>query len=193
MIRFPLPLIGLCAYSGTGKTTLLTRLLPIFTERNLRIGVVKHAHHRFDIDHPGKDSYEFRRSGACQVAVASKNRTAWVKEHPRNRNEPELRDALSALEIEDLDIVIAEGFKNENFPKIELHRKELGKPLLCTDDNRIIALATDACVDAPPGLHLLDLNNPNQIADFIVSFFDTNSHQSPIYAVSTGVDKTNVE
>ena len=182
MSRFPLPLIGLCAYSGTGKTTLLARLIPILAERKLRVGVVKHAHHSFDIDHPGKDSYEVRKSGANQVAVASRSRTAWVKEHQDKKNEPKLEDALSALDLDDLDIVIAEGFKNERFPKIELHRKDLGKPLLCTNDTSIIALATDSVVEVPHGLSMLDLNNPAEIADFIIDFFSKNTLEPPIHA-----------
>jgi len=181
MIQFPLPLIGLCAYSGTGKTTLLTRLIPILKQKDLRIGVVKHAHHNFDIDHPGKDSYEFRQAGAEQVAVASHKRIAWIKEHQEDNKEPALSDALSALDINDLDLVIAEGFKSENFAKIELHRPSLGKPLLCTHDKNIIALATDASVTATPVPQLLDLNNVDEIAEFIISYVKatlTNSHKA---------------
>lgn len=170
MIQFPLPLIGLCAYSGTGKTTLLTRLIPALKQRGLRIGVVKHAHHNFDIDHPGKDSYEFRQAGAEQVAVASHKRIAWIKELQENNREPALTDALSTLDINDLDLVIAEGFKSENFAKIELHRPSLGQPLLCTHDINIIALATDAGVTLAPVPQLLDLNNVNEITEFIISF-----------------------
>lgn len=183
MIQFPIPVIGLCAYSGTGKTTLLTQLIPILKKRNLRIGVVKHAHHKFDIDHPGKDSYEFRQAGAEQIAVASKNRIAWIKEHPDNKDEPVLSDALSALDSNDLDLVIVEGFKRESFPKIELHRPSLGKPLICTEDESIIALATDAPVTAAtPTTPLLDLNDINLIADFIISYINNNAKKTPVHA-----------
>ncbi len=182
MIRFPLPLIGLCAYSGTGKTTLLTRLIPVLKKRGLRIGVVKHAHHNFDIDHPGKDSYEFRRAGAEQVAVASHKRIAWIKEIQENNKEPSLSDALSALDINELDLVIAEGFKHENFAKIELHRPGLGQSLLCTQDKNIIALATDADVTTTPVPQLLDLNNVDEIADFIISFVDKHNSKAPTHA-----------
>ena len=170
MIRFPLPLIGICAYSGTGKTTLLTRLIPVLIGRNLRVGVVKHAHHRFDIDHPGKDSHAFRQAGAEQVAVASNKRIAWIKELGDGADEPKLADALAVLDTSSLDLVIVEGFKHEPFPKIELHRPDLGMPLLWQEDENIIALAADAPVPAPPGLPLLDLNDVDAIAGFILAF-----------------------
>lgn len=182
MIQFPLPLIGLCAYSGTGKTTLLTQLIPRLKQNDLRIGVVKHAHHNFDIDHPGKDSYEFRQAGAEQVAVASHKRIAWIRELPENNNEPALSDALSALDISDLDLVIAEGFKSEDFAKIELHRPSLGKPLLCTHDKNIVALATDADVTVAPAPPLLDLNNVDEIAEFIISYVKKHASKAPTHA-----------
>ena len=170
MIKFPLPLIGLCAYSGTGKTTLLTQLVPLLKKRNLRIGVVKHAHHKFDIDHPGKDSYEFRQAGAEQVAVASKNRIAWIKEHKEANDEPVLFDALAILDTNSLDLVLVEGFKRENFPKIELHRPSLGKPLLYKHDKNIIALATDTQLTETATPPLLDLNQPAEITQFIINY-----------------------
>ncbi len=170
MTRFPLPLIGLCAYSGTGKTTLLTRLIPVLIQRNLRVGVVKHAHHRFDIDHPGKDSHALRQAGAEQVAVASNKRIAWIKEHNDGADEPKLADALAVLDASSLDLVIVEGFKHEPFPKIELHRPDRGVPLLCTEDENIIAVATDARITTPPGLPVLDLNNVDEIAGFILAY-----------------------
>lgn len=182
MIQFPLPLIGLCAYSGTGKTTLLTQLIPRLKQQGLRVGVVKHAHHDFDIDHPGKDSYEFRQAGAEQVAVASHKRIAWIKENPADKNEPALSDALAALDINDLDLVIAEGFKSESFAKIELHRPGLGKPLLCTQDKDIIALATDANVNVTPTPQLLDLNNVDEIAEFIISYVNKHNSKAPTHA-----------
>lgn len=182
MIQFPLPLIGLCAYSGTGKTTLLTRLIPIFKQKNLRTAVVKHAHHNFDIDHPGKDSYEFRRSGANQVAVVSRKRIAWVQEFNDGRDEPDLSSALSVLDIDKLDLVIVEGFKAEAFAKIELHRPSLGKPLLCTQDENIIALASDEYITAAASVHQLDLNNVNEIAQFIINYSGKSNDASPVHA-----------
>ena len=185
MIQFPIPVIGLCAYSGTGKTTLLTQLIPLLKKQNLRIGVVKHAHHKFDIDHPGKDSYEFRQAGAEQVAVASKNRIAWIKELTDNKDEPVLSDALTALDTNDLDLVIVEGFKSESFPKIELHRPSLGKPLMCTQDKNIIALATDAPVTLTAAPQLLDLNDINKMAEFIISYVKNHNIKTSIHATST--------
>jgi len=182
MIRFPLPLIGLCAYSGTGKTTLLKKLIPLLTSRNLRVGVVKHAHHQFDIDHPGKDSYTLRQAGALQIAVASRHRIAWIRERKDNTLEPALADALATLQVDELDLVIAEGFKRESFPKIELHRPSLGKPLLHPHDRSIIALATDADIATSMPLRRLDLNNIDQIADFIVSFVNDYHDKAPDHA-----------
>lgn len=184
MTQFPLPVIGLCAYSGTGKTTLLTQLIPILKKSKLRIGVIKHAHHKFDIDHPGKDSYEFRQAGAEQVAVASKNRIAWIKELQDIKDEPVLSDAMAALEIDCLDLVIVEGFKDERFPKIELHRPSLGKPLICTGDDTVIALATDAPVTVSPTPHLLNLNDIDLIAEFIISYVESHLKKKPIHAAS---------
>lgn len=185
MIKYSLPVIGLCAYSGTGKTTLLTQLLPLLKNHNLRVGVVKHAHHKFDIDHPGKDSYEFRQAGAEQVAVASKNRIAWIKERSDKSAEPVLSDTLSSLDTNSLDLVIVEGFKAEEFPKIELHRPCLGKPLLCLHDKNIIALATDTAVKLTATHTHLDLNDINEIAEFIISFVNKSANKKPVHAAST--------
>lgn len=178
MIQFPLPLIGLCAHSGTGKTTLLTQLIPLLIKRDLRIGVIKHAHHKFDIDHPGKDSYEFRQAGAEQVAVASKNRIAWIKEHKDDNDEPVLSDALSVLDTSTLDLVIVEGFKREDFPKIELHRSSLGRPLIYKQDKNIIALATDSQLTETTTPHLLDLNQASEIAEFIINYIKNYNNEA---------------
>ncbi|UCB54861.1 MAG: molybdopterin-guanine dinucleotide biosynthesis protein B [Thiotrichales bacterium] len=182
MIQYSLPLIGICAFSGTGKTTLLTQLIPLLNKKDLRIGIVKHAHHSFDIDHPGKDSYELRHAGASQVAVASRERIAWIKEYKDDRDDTTLLDALSAMDTSHLDLVIVEGFKHENFPKIELHRPVLGHPLLCSEDSSIIALASDVQLAAAPDIPQLDLNNASEIAEFIVSATRKGSSDEPIYA-----------
>jgi molybdopterin-guanine dinucleotide biosynthesis protein B len=169
MIDYPLPILGFCAFSGTGKTTLLKRLLPLLKLRGLRIGVVKHAHHQFDIDQPGKDSYELRQAGATQMLVASRKRMAWVKESPEESPEPELQETLQVLDTNDLDLVLVEGFKQATFPKIELHRPSLGKPLMYPTMPGIIAIATDTpLADADIHLVQLNLNQPAEIADFII-------------------------
>lgn len=169
MIESPLPIVGFCAFSGTGKTTLLKHLLPLLKLYGLRIGVVKHAHHQFDIDQPGKDSHELRQAGATQMLVASRKRLAWVKETSEDQPEPGLQKMLTCLDPDDLDLILVEGFKQETFPKIELHRPSLGKPLLYKTLPGIIAIATDApLTDMDIHLVQLNLNQPAEIADFII-------------------------
>lgn len=161
------PVLGIAAYSGTGKTTLLRRILPQLRARGLRVGMIKHAHHSFDTDIPGKDSYELRKAGAVQMLVASRHRWALVTEMG-DVGEPRLEEMLAHLDHEQLDLILVEGFKAEAFPKIELHRPSLGNPLLCTLDRSIIAVATDAPLSVDPGIPTLDLNQPEQIGDFIL-------------------------
>ncbi|MES9991578.1 MAG: molybdopterin-guanine dinucleotide biosynthesis protein B [Candidatus Thiodiazotropha sp.] len=171
MIEYPLPLLGFSAFSGTGKTTLLTRLLPLLKQRGLRIAVVKHASHLFEIDHPRKDSYELRKAGANQMLVSTRGRMALISESDQRLPEPGLAQMLDYLDTRELDLVLVEGFKNEAIYKIELHRPALGKPLLCHTDPFIIALATDERVPAiPRNLTLLNLNDPQEIAGFIDQF-----------------------
>jgi len=105
MSDFPLPLLGFAAYSGTGKTTLLTRLLPLLKQQGLRVGLVKHSHHNFEIDYPGKDSYELRKARAGQVVIASPQRVAWIREVAEKREEPDLEEALSAFDSDSLDLI----------------------------------------------------------------------------------------
>jgi molybdopterin-guanine dinucleotide biosynthesis protein B len=173
MIDFPCPLLGICAFSGTGKTTLLRRLIPLLRRRGLRTGLVKHAHHRFELDYPGKDSYELRKAGASQVVVASRTRLAAITEFPeQRRDEPSLAEALAPLAPERLDLVLVEGFKRAPIPKIELHRAALGRPLLQPTDPWVIAVASDRPVDLDAdAVAPLDLNRPAEIAAFIVDYF----------------------
>lgn len=167
-LAFPSPLIGFCAYSGTGKTTLLTRLIPLLRAAGLRIAVVKHAHHSFEMDRPGKDSYELRNAGADQVLVASRKRMALIKECREPRDEPSLADALRCIDPAETDLVLVEGFKHEPYPKIEVYRPALGKPLIHPDDAHVIAVASDAPVELAREIPLLDLNRPEQIRDFVL-------------------------
>ncbi len=162
-----IPIIGFAAYSGTGKTTLVTRVIPILKERGLKIGVLKHAHHNFVIDTPGKDSYELRESGAQQVMVASKQRIAWVMENQREE-EPLLFELLKNFAGQDLDLVIVEGFKHEPFTKIEVYRSGLTRPLLAKKDQNVIAVATDISELVEPGMETIALDDPGAIADFII-------------------------
>jgi len=178
MIKFPVPYLGICAYSGTGKTTLLTRLIPLLRKEGLRIGMVKHAHHQFNVDQPNKDSYRLREAGACQTLIASRKCKAWIEERADQANEPTLAEALAALQPESLDLVLIEGFKKEQFPKIELHRPGLGTPLIFPNDKNVIAIATDDQLPVATGaLPLLDLNVPSQISDFILHDFLKNHRQ----------------
>jgi molybdopterin-guanine dinucleotide biosynthesis adapter protein len=132
--------IGLAGWSGSGKTTLVTKVIPVLVERGLRLATVKHAHHDFDTDRPGKDSWLHRRAGASEVAIVSARRWAIVHELGREP-EPELMEVLAKLSPADL--VIVEGFKRHPHPKLEVYRAEVGKPLLHPDDDCIVAVATD--------------------------------------------------
>ena len=169
-IAAPCPILGFAAISGTGKTTLLLRLIPLLRTRGLRIGLIKRAHHSFDTDVPGKDSYALRKAGASRVLVGSDHRWALVVENDPPR-EPTIADMLSGICAGDLDLVLVEGFKSAPIPKIEIHRPRLGHPLLAVDDPYVIAVATDnpefVMVDRP----LLDLNRPEQVAQFIHRWF----------------------
>ena len=162
------PVIGFSAFSGTGKTTLLTRIIPLLREKGLRLGVIKHAHHGFEIDHPGKDSFELRKADAYQVLISSGRRKALVTEFSAEQSEPRLDELLDDLDHETLDLVLVEGFKRDHFAKVELHRHALAKPYLFVTDPDIVALATDHQVDTH--LPILDINEPREIADFICEF-----------------------
>lgn len=163
-------LLGFAAYSGTGKTTLLTQLIPILKQRGLRVGIIKHSHHDFEIDYPGKDSYQLRAAGATPVMIVSPFRRALISEFACQR-EILLEEQLAAFPSDELDIILVEGFRHERFAKIELHRPALGKPLLYPDDDSIIAIASDQSLSTPPELPFLDLNNPKAITDFILHRF----------------------
>src|SRR5581483_10988443 len=143
MMHKNIPVLGIAAYSGTGKTTLLRKVLPSLRTHGLRVAMIKHAHHSFDTDVPGKDSYELRKAGATQMLVASRHRWALVTE-TGDADEPRLGQLLGRLDQSSLDLILVEGFKAEAFPKLELHRPSLGHPLLCALDRSIIAIATDA-------------------------------------------------
>lgn len=167
-IEFPLPLIGFAAFSGVGKTTLIKNLLPKLRERGLRVGMIKHAHHALDIDHPGKDSYELRKAGAEQMLVVSRSQVAWVRDLHDGREEPDLQEALNLLNPDSLDLVLVEGFKRESFQKIELHRDGFHKPLLYPEDDNIIAFASENRPETLP-IPWIDLNQIDEMAAFIVA------------------------
>ncbi|MES9904095.1 MAG: molybdopterin-guanine dinucleotide biosynthesis protein B, partial [Sedimenticola sp.] len=136
------PILGFAAYSGTGKTTLLKKLLPLLKGKGLRVGMVKHTHHEFDIDQPGKDSYELRKAGADEMLVASGRRWALMVETGKS-GDPVLQEMIGHLNQANLDLILVEGFKHERMLKIELHRPDRGKPLIFPTDEGVIAVATD--------------------------------------------------
>jgi molybdopterin-guanine dinucleotide biosynthesis protein MobB len=175
---FARPILGFVAYSGTGKTTLLEKLIPELRTRGLRIALLKHAHHDFDIDIPGKDSYRLRKAGATQVMVASARRWALVNEHHETRDEPRLGELLQHLDPDQFDLLLVEGFKHEHYPKIELWRRELAKPQLHPDDRNIIALACDKAPDDNTDIPLLDLNDISAIARFVTDWVKRQSCSS---------------
>lgn len=165
-----IPILGFAAASGTGKTTLLTTLIPILKENGLRIGLIKHSHHNIQIDQPGKDSYRLREAGATPVMLVSSHRRAIITEFNEIK-EPILAEQLLAFDQSQLDLILVEGFKQTRFPKIELHRAELNKPFFYPNDPDIFAVASDVHLELPHTIRLLDLNQPRQIATFIIDRF----------------------
>jgi molybdopterin-guanine dinucleotide biosynthesis adapter protein len=165
--------LGLAGWSGSGKTTLLTALIPELIARGLSVSTIKHAHHAFDIDQPGKDSWRHREAGAREVLVGSARRWALMHEL-RGTAEPTLDELLAHLSP--VDLVIVEGFKRDPHPKIEVHRPSLGKPLLYPDDPAIVAIASDEPLAAR--LPLLALNNPGAVAGFVVDHLEIGSWRS---------------
>lgn len=158
---------GIAGWSGSGKTTLLERLIPELTRRGLKVSVIKHAHHGFDLDRPGKDSYRHREAGATQVLMLSGER--WVLMHElRGRSEPTLEEQLALLAP--CDIVLIEGYKAAAVPKIEIHRPSHGKPPLWPENPHVVAVATDADIQCP--LPRLPLNDAAAVAAFILAFED---------------------
>lgn len=170
MLSKELPVIGFAAWSGSGKTTLMAKTLPLLKGMGVRVGVVKHAHHDFEIDYPGKDSYELRKAGATQMLVGSRKRWALIAE-PEDGVDARLETLLGYLQLDQLDLVLVEGFKPEAVPKIEVFRPSLGQPLLAIEDPAIVAVATDDPGAVPLDLPLLDINQPMEVARFLVERF----------------------
>lgn len=159
--------LGIAGFSGAGKTTLVTKLIPVLTARGITVSTVKHAHHNFDVDKPGKDSYEHRHAGATEVLVSSARRWALMHEN-RDEEEPGLDALLSHLSP--VDLVLVEGWKFGDHKKVEVHRPSHGKPLLAPEDENVVAVLTD--VDALEGVTvpLVDLNDVEAVADFITTY-----------------------
>lgn len=166
-------ILGLAGWSGSGKTTLLTGLIPELVAQGLTVSTIKHAHHEFDIDRPGKDSWRHREAGAGEVMVASARRWALMHEL-RGAPEPTLDELVARMRP--VDLLLVEGFKRHRHAKIEVHRPALGKPLIYPDDPDVIAIAADAALAAP--LPLLPLGDPGAVARFILDHFGAASWRS---------------
>jgi molybdopterin-guanine dinucleotide biosynthesis adapter protein len=156
---------GFAGYSGSGKTTLIEQLIPRLVMRGLKVSLIKHAHHSFDIDKPGKDSYRHREAGASEVLITSSQR--WVLMHElRDGAEPDMHTQIARLSP--CDLVLVEGYKFSAIPKIEVYRASCGKPMLSPSDTNIVAVASDAAVDTQ--LPQLNLNDPDAIAEFVLEY-----------------------
>jgi molybdopterin-guanine dinucleotide biosynthesis protein B/molybdopterin-guanine dinucleotide biosynthesis protein len=156
--------VSFVAKSGTGKTTLLEKVITELKRRGYRVGVIKHDAHRFDIDHPGKDSHRLTQAGADTMLISSPEKLAVIKKHDSS---PPIEELIAAY-FNDVDVVLTEGFKKSGLPKIEVHRRERSATLLCRGDEHdpnLLAVASDEPLnlDVP----VLDLNNPEQVADFV--------------------------
>ncbi len=156
-------IFGIAGYSGSGKTTLIEKLIPLFVQKGLRVSLIKHAHHTFDVDQAGKDSYRHRHAGCTEVLVTSSRRWALMHEL-RGAPEPGLTEQIERLSP--CDLLLVEGFKHETIPKLEIYRAEVGESLLHPHDANIVAVASDAKVDTK--LPQFDLNAVQPIADFIL-------------------------
>jgi molybdopterin-guanine dinucleotide biosynthesis protein B len=155
---------GFAGWSGSGKTTLIEQLIPRFVQRGLRVSLIKHAHHTFDVDQPGKDSYRHRHAGASEILIASSRR--WVLMHElRGAHEPSFKEQVKR--VSPCDLLLVEGFKFAPIPKLEVWRAQTGEPLLHPNDPHFVAVATDAKIESR--LPVLDLNNVDAIASFVVS------------------------
>ncbi len=161
--------IGIAGYSGSGKTTLIEKVIPLLVAEGLRVSLIKHAHHEFDVDQPGKDSYRHRHAGCSEVLVSSSRRWAMMHEL-RGAPEPALAEQLKRFSP--CDLVIVEGYKSEPMPKIEVHRRDSGAPLLYPDDAHVIAIATDEPLDT--GLPQLALDDAPGVARLILEHLGFN-------------------
>lgn len=174
--------VGFAGYSGSGKTMLVEQLIPIFRMQGMRVSVVKHAHHRFDIDHVGKDTYRHREAGAFEVVVASDRRLALIREFEQPA---QLKVHHLIAELYDgVDWVLVEGFKESDLLKIEVWRADSKKPARYMDDDFIVAIATDSPGQLPQatGLDVLDLNDPDSVVSWLTAHGDRFDYRPEIFA-----------
>ncbi|MDC9593646.1 molybdopterin-guanine dinucleotide biosynthesis protein MobB [Xenorhabdus sp. IM139775] len=162
-----LPILGIAADSGTGKTTLLKQVIPLLRQQHIRVGLIKHTHHNMDVDKPGKDSYELRKAGAAQTLVASRQRWALMTETPEFPA-LDLNYLASRFDANSLDLILVEGFKQESIPKIALYRNGLNHTVDEILDPHVIAIASDIALATQ--LPQLDINQPEQVAIFIANW-----------------------
>jgi molybdopterin-guanine dinucleotide biosynthesis protein B len=160
---------GFAGWSGSGKTTLIEKIVPFLTARGLKVSLIKHAHHGFDLDQPGKDSYRHREAGCAEVLILAQERWALMHE---SRGAPELTLEEALARMTPCDLVLIEGYKAYSVPKLEVHRVAVGKPLLCPGDPNIVGIATDVAVSAlpdglPEGLPRFDIEDAASIAHFV--------------------------
>ena len=167
--QYSKPILGFCAYGGTGKTTLLAQLIPILRDLGIQVGVIKHAHHNFEMDREGKDSFRFRQAGATEVMLASSRRWVLLHENPEEAD-PDPGELLQRMYLDHLDLVLVEGFKHHILPKIEIHRPSLGRDMMHPGLPEIIALASDETPLGNLDIPWLDLNHPEKIAEFIINW-----------------------
>jgi len=168
------PILGIAGWSGTGKTTLLKKLIPALNQRGIRTGLIKHTHHNMDVDKPGKDSYELRKAGAYQTLVASTERWALMTETP-DEAPLDLHYLATRMDHRTLDIILVEGFKHETIPKLLLYREGTKHSVVDLDcDEYAIALVTD--IKMPHRLPVIDINDEQQVADFIEEWLKKESH-----------------
>jgi molybdopterin-guanine dinucleotide biosynthesis protein B len=169
MYNFRMKIIGIAGYSGSGKTTLIEKVIPVLVRGGVRVSLIKHAHHEFDVDQPGKDSYRHRHAGCAEVLISSSKRWALMHEL-RGAGEPRLDEQLKHLSP--CDLVIVEGYKSEPIPKIEVHRRAGHTPLLHPEDPHVIAVATDEALET--SLPQLAVDDPQAVARFIVQYLGLN-------------------
>jgi molybdopterin-guanine dinucleotide biosynthesis protein MobB len=172
MTHSSIPILGFAGWSGAGKTTLIKQLIPALIQKKIQLSIIKHAHHSFDVDYPGKDSYLFRKAGAHQTLLASHHRWVLMDEHLHDQ-EPDLFELIERLDKSLINLILVEGFRDVSFPKIEVYRPALGKALLCENDEHIFALLTDQPITLKRHIPILDLNDLNTTCQFIADWVES--------------------
>lgn len=165
-------IFGFAGWSGSGKTTLVKAVIPALIARGLKVSTIKHTHHNFDIDKPGKDSYEHRAAGAHEVVITGSSRWALLHE---NRGEPEPDIDFLLGRMAEVDLVLIEGFKSYPHSKLEVYRPEVGKPVLSTDDQSIVAIATNIAIETK--IPRLPIDDIEAISDFVMAYCGFNSER----------------